>query len=97
MATLLLLLLCSAAVGFLLNCLFHFASDVKRRPWRRSGEDLCGESPRWNIVPLQFVGPTSISFWSPSTWDRFLSITDHAGSLDVKGEDAPKEHFDTAA
>ena len=97
MATLLLLILCSAAGGFLLRCLFHFASDMKRRPGLRSHGDLCGESPRSYIVPLQFAGPTSIAFWSPGTWDRFLSIADCATSLNVRGKGAPKEHFDAVA
>jgi hypothetical protein len=96
-ATLLLLILCSAAGSFLLRCLFHFGWDMKRRPRRRSDDELCDESPRSNIVPLQFVGPTSIAFWSQGTWDRFLSIADRAGSLDVRAEGVRKEHFDAAA
>jgi hypothetical protein len=50
-----------------------------------------------NVVPLQFVGPTSIAIWSERTWDRFLSITDDSESRDVKGKDAAKEHYDAAA
>jgi hypothetical protein len=97
MATLIVLILCGAAAGFLLYCLFHFALERKRRPRRQSDEELWGQSPKSTIVPLQLVGPTSIAFWSRGTWDRFLSIVDDSGSPDVKGDGATTVHYDTAA
>ena len=97
MAILIVLILCGAAAGFLLYCLFHFASYTKRRPQRRSLEVSRGESPRANIVPPQRVGPTSIAVLSRGTWDRFLTFVDCAESLDVRGEGGPKEHHDTTA
>jgi hypothetical protein len=60
------------AEAFLLDCFFHFFLDADRHPQVRSDEDFWADSARSNIEPLQFVGPTSIAFWSKVTWDRFL-------------------------
>ena len=97
MATMILVSLCVAAEGFLLYCLFHFGQELRHESRSGSDDNLWVASPKSNVVPLQFVGPTWVAIWSEDTWDRILSITDDSESRDVKGNDAAKEHYDAAA
>jgi len=43
-------------------------------------------SPKLNIVPLQFVGPMAIVFWSEGTWDRFRSSANASPSIKTPDE-----------
>ena len=97
MAAMILVSLCVAAEGFLLYCLFHFGQELRYESRSGSDDDLWIASPKLKVVPLQFVGPTSIAIWSEGTWDRYLSSTDDSESRDVKGKDAAREYYDAAA
>ena len=99
MATTIFLILCAAAVGFLLYCLFHFAVDAKRRRrrLRQPGKNIWDLSPKSHIVPLQLVGPASIALWSHCTWDRFLSLAGDSDSREANDKRAMSERYDTAA
>jgi hypothetical protein len=97
MVTMILVSLCVAAEGFLLYCLFHFGQELRHESRSGSDDDLWVASPKLNVAPLQFVGPTSVAIWSESTWDHFLSSTDDSESHDMKGKDAAREYYDAAA
>jgi hypothetical protein len=61
-------ILCSGAQAFLLYCLFDSAPATKQCFPRRFDEELWKEPQKSNIVPLQFIGPTSIALWNDGTW-----------------------------
>lgn len=94
MATAILLILCIPAEGFLLYCMFHFAREM-RRPRRRPNEDLLSQPPPTRVVPLQFLGPCSIAFWSDGTWHRLVSAEKNSVT-GYKDSELPKKQHHAA-
>lgn len=85
MAANIFLVLCIAAECLLLYALVHFASDARSRR-RRYLEDCENEPSRPDIAYLQFVGPTSVEFWSVGTSDRSLPNGVDTQPVDIKFE-----------
>jgi hypothetical protein len=56
-----------------------------------------GLSRELSIMPLQFVTPTVIAFWSDGTWDHFLSQTSQPIPTDLNNERRLNQPFRTAA
>jgi hypothetical protein len=56
MTTMIFVILCIAAEGFMLHCLFHFGQERTKESRRESGADLWIAPPRSSVVPLQFIG-----------------------------------------
>jgi hypothetical protein len=52
------LVLCLAAEGFMLTCLFHFGQELRQESRRRSAAGLWIASS--NVVPFQSTGHTRI-------------------------------------
>jgi hypothetical protein len=96
MSTTILVILCIAAEGFMLYCLFHFGQELRQESQRESAAALWIASPKSNVVPLQFIGHTRIVVWSEGTWNYVLSSADSESPL-AQGKDATKEHYDVAA
>jgi len=96
MVTMILVILCIAAEGFMLYCLFHFGQELRQGSRRESAADLWIASPKSNVVPLQFMGHTRIVVWSESAWDYFLSSAD-SEPLEARSKGTTKEHYDVAA
>jgi hypothetical protein len=91
--------LCLLYGAFQAFLLFWLADSVAHRK-RLSPERFHGgqnEKQKSNIVPLQFIGPTLIVFWSYGTWDRFLSTEDRSEPVARRGESAMNKKFGVAA
>jgi len=95
MVTMSLVILCIAAEGFMLYCLFHFGQELRQESRRESAADLLWiASLKSDVMPLQFIGRTQIVVWSESAWD-FLSSAD-AESPEAGTKGTTKEHYDLA-
>ena len=97
MAATIFLILCVAASGFLLYCLFHFGKELRHESRSRADEDLWMASQKLKVVPVQFVGPASLAIWSEGTWHRVLSTMDDSKSRDLEDKGTLSERYDAAA
>lgn len=89
-------ILCIAAEGFMLHCLFHFGQELMLESRRQSAADLWIAWPESNVVPLQFIGRTQVVVWSEGTWNYFLSSVNSESPVS-RSKDATKEHYDVVA
>lgn len=96
MGTTIFSILCIAAEGFMLYCLFHFGQELRQESLRRSAAGQWVAWPRLNVMTLQFVAHTRVIVWSDGTWNCLLSSA-HSELRLGRSKVATNNHYDMAA
>ena len=92
MSTMILVILCVVAEGFMLCCLFHFGQEVRQEFRRQSAADLWISSLKPKVLPFRFIRHTHLVVWSEGVWGHCADLE----LLEARSEGATKGHYDAA-